>query len=109
MKARKARANGLHLRNMIVSKARPQQRNGDGIVENAGLVDQLVRGAPNGHAEEQFCWRGQVSMLKFKCMDRTAAVRIRIAIAMSWIGWALLSAALCRRHGPAGQGGRGAC
>jgi hypothetical protein len=33
---------------------RPQQRYGNGIVENAGLVENLVNGATEGHAKGSF-------------------------------------------------------
>jgi transporter family protein len=76
----------------IVSGA--DQAHGDGIVENAGPIDNLVRGAPDGDAES--CSAGatglHVSSLNKKKMAAVTARTVTIH-GMSWIGWALLSAA----------------
>jgi transporter family protein len=70
------------------------QAHGDGIVENAGPIDDLVRGAPDGDAES--CPAGatglHVSSLNNKKIPAVTARTVTIH-GMSWIGWALLSAA----------------
>ena len=61
MKSAKVARDGMRLaRSMSRAKYWPEERHGDGIVENGGLVDELVRGAANGDAKS--CLAGAASL-----------------------------------------------
>ena len=63
----------------------------DGIFQNARPVRQLVRGAPYGYAKSGLA--GFAFLHAFECSRRPTRPRPRTMSLMSWIGWALLSAA----------------
>jgi transporter family protein len=63
----------------------------DGIVQNARLLHQLVRGAANGYAKGGSA--GLACLHEFECRRQPPEPGPRTIIPMSWIGWALLSAA----------------
>ena len=93
MKSRKSRATVCIARSMSRGIPGADQPHRNGIVQNPRLVDQLVRGAANGDAK---CCPAGAACLHASSLNarQCAAALARVPyLSMTWIGWALLSAA----------------
>lgn len=79
----------MRLFRVIDRKIAPQQRDSDRVIQNAGLIEDLVNGAAVSHAEGGSAGAARLHALS---LVENALGTTRYHNRMTWIGWALLSA-----------------
>ena len=55
----------MRLANWIVVKAAAEKRDGDGVVQNRRSINDLMNGAPQGHAESSFAGAAGLHEMEF--------------------------------------------